>query len=79
MIRTCACAYQGGKKCSFFYRKIWRALFSCNTRFEICPFALRTTTLFEFLDPGENSCKIKYHDNAKEMAEKLVAVVKHLP
>ena len=26
----------GGKKCSFF-RKIWRALFSCYLYFEICP------------------------------------------
>ena len=25
----------GGKKCSFFFQKIWRASFSCNTRFEI--------------------------------------------
>ena len=24
----------------FVYRKTWRALFSCNTRFEIRPFAL---------------------------------------
>ena len=24
----------------FFFRKIWRALFSCNTHFEIHPFAL---------------------------------------
>ena len=24
----------------FVFRKIWRAMFSCNTRFEICPFAL---------------------------------------
>ena len=26
--------------------KIWRALFSCNTRFEIRPFALLPTNLF---------------------------------
>ena len=35
LIRTCSV----GKKCSFF-RKVWRALFTCNTRFEIRPFAL---------------------------------------
>ena len=28
----------------FVFRKIWRALFSWNTRFEICPFALLPTT-----------------------------------
>ena len=33
----------GGKKCSFF-RKIWRALFSCNTRFKIHRFSLLTTS-----------------------------------
>ena len=27
----------------FIFRKIWRALFSCNTRFEIRPFALLPT------------------------------------
>ena len=32
----------GGKKCLFFW-KIWCTLFSCNTRFEIHPFALLTT------------------------------------
>ena len=26
--------------------------------------------LFEFLDPGENSCKLNYYDNAKEIAQK---------
>ena len=26
----------------FIYRKIWRALFSCNTHFEVRPFALFT-------------------------------------
>ena len=38
----------GGKKCSFF-RKIWRALISWNTRFEIRPFALLPTN-FKYLD-----------------------------
>ena len=28
--------------------------------------------LFEFLDPGENSCKLNYYDNAKEIAQKTV-------
>ena len=32
----------GGKKCSFF-RKIWRALISWSTRFEIHPFSLLPT------------------------------------
>ena len=27
----------------FVFRKIWRALFSGNTRFEICPFTLLPT------------------------------------
>ena len=27
----------------FVFRKIWRALFSCNTRFEIRPFPLLST------------------------------------
>ena len=27
----------------FVFRKIWRALFSCNTRFEIRPFILLPT------------------------------------
>ena len=32
------------------FRNIWRALFSCNTRFEIHPFALLLTILkFAFL------------------------------
>ena len=29
------------------FRKIWRALFSCNTRFEICSFALLPTSYGE--------------------------------
>ena len=33
-----------GKKCSFFW-KTWRALFSCNTRFEIHPFVLLPTSI----------------------------------
>ena len=34
----------GGKRCSFS-RKIWRALFSWNTRFEIPPFVLLARNL----------------------------------
>ena len=34
-----AVCMSGGQKCLLFW-KIWRDLFSCNTRFEICPFAL---------------------------------------
>ena len=38
----------GGKK-MFVFRKIWRALFSCNTRFETRPFALlKVNSLFPF-------------------------------
>ena len=33
-----------GKKCSLFW-KTWRALFSCNTRFEIPPFVLLPTSI----------------------------------
>ena len=36
------CAYQGVKNVRFF-RKIWRAFFFWNTRFEIRPFALLPT------------------------------------
>ena len=35
--------------CSFFW-KIWRALFSCNTRFEIRPFALLPTIFYVEFD-----------------------------
>ena len=30
----------------FVYRKIWYALFSCNTRFETCLFAFRTLLVY---------------------------------
>ena len=42
------CAYQGVRNAVFW--KIWHALFSWNTRFEICPFALLLTmsVIFEF-------------------------------
>ena len=42
------CAYQGVKNVRFF-RKIWRAFFFWNTRFEIRPFALLPTS---FKDHG---------------------------
>ena len=42
LIRTRTWAYQELRKVPFF-RKIWRALFSWNTRFEIRPFALLPT------------------------------------
>ena len=42
LIRTRACGYQGLEM--FVFRKIWRALYSCNTRFEILPFPLLPTT-----------------------------------
>ena len=38
---TYVCISEGKKM--FFFWKIWRALFSWNTRFEICPFALLLT------------------------------------
>ena len=38
----------GGKKYSFC-RKIWRALFSWNTRFEIPPFALLPTNYLKYI------------------------------
>ena len=31
----------------FVFQKIWRALFSLNTRFEILPFALLPTNLYD--------------------------------
>ena len=30
----------------FVFRKLWPALFSCNTHFEICPFALLSMSLY---------------------------------
>ena len=42
LIHTPACAYQGVRNVHF--RKSWGALFSCNTRFEIHPFALLPTS-----------------------------------
>ena len=44
LIRTRMCAYQGVKM--FLFPKIWRALFSYNTRFEIRPFALLPTKCY---------------------------------
>ena len=41
LIRTGACAYQGVR--NIYFPEIWRALFSCNTRFEIRHFALLST------------------------------------
>ena len=41
LIRTRTCVYQGVRNVRF--RKIWRALFSWSTRFEIRPFALLPT------------------------------------
>ena len=41
LIRTRMCAYQGVRNVCF---SEWRALFSCNTRFEIRPFALLPTS-----------------------------------
>ena len=44
----------------FVFRKIWRALFSCNTCFEICPFALLLMKYkcFTLLIYGKNSVKL---------------------
>ena len=45
--RAITCWQQGSKRIGglkmFFFRKIWHALFSRNTRFEIRPFALLPT------------------------------------
>ena len=43
----------------FFFRKIWRALFSWNTRFEIRPFALLPTK--SFLTP--NLLPVQVYEN----------------
>ena len=52
LIRTRTCAYHGVRNVPF--QKIWRALFSWNTHFEIRPFALLPTiwylTVFTFCD-----------------------------
>ena len=37
-MQTYVCV-SGGKKCFVFFRKIYRALFSCYLHFEIRPFA----------------------------------------
>ena len=42
LIRTPVCAYKGVRNVHF--RKSWRALFSSNTRLEIHPFALLSTS-----------------------------------
>ena len=39
----------------FVFRKIWHSLFSCNTRFEIRPFALLPTPLWKCSSRAENS------------------------
>ena len=43
LIRTRTCSYQGLKNVR---RKIWHALISCNTRFEIRPFSLLPNEYF---------------------------------
>ena len=52
----------GGQK-MFVFRKIWRALFSCNTRFEIRPFALLPPILWTTfpLNIDVILCAIWYH------------------
>ena len=47
LIRTRTCAYQGVRM--FFFRKIWHALFSWNTRFQIRPFTLLLTICKQFI------------------------------
>ena len=42
----------------FIFWKIWRALFSCNTHFEIRPFALLPTILRKILYLGLVYCKV---------------------
>ena len=58
--RTYVCV-SGGKKCLFF-RKIWCALFSWNTRFQIRPFALLPTILLNHLRIQKAShTSVNYH------------------
>ena len=45
------------KNIFLFFGKIWRALFSWNTRFEICPFALLPTNLKSYHEIHEINTK----------------------
>ena len=63
LIRTRTCAYQGVKK--FAFRKIWRALFSCNTHFDIHPFCLITDKKYHF-NPFQVTVLFLYELEASE-------------
>ena len=41
----------------FVFRKIWHALFSCNTRFEICPYRMTTTRRIKMEPYARNPTK----------------------
>ena len=51
----------------FVFRKIWRALFSCNTRFEIRPFAILPTIWFNVNSIHVNSIHFKPMKTAKNL------------
>ena len=69
LIRTRTYVYQGVR--NIFFRKIWRALFSWNTHFEIYPFALLPTnyaflmiltnlTMLDFSQPWLTVCSFRH-------------------
>ena len=49
----------------FVFRKIWRGLFSCNTRFEICPFASLPAN-FHVASCSINTIAFKHCKNLEE-------------
>ena len=65
-------AYQGEWNACF--RKIWRALFSCNTRFEICPFVLLPTYYYMWLLHS----KLKGHDASKWFLPNFAFTIKRI-
>ena len=60
LIRTCTCDYQGVKNVRS--QKIWRALFSWNTRFEIRPFALLPALFELFTITNVSYKKVSLHN-----------------
>ena len=57
----------------FVFQKIWRALFSCNTQFEIRPFALLPTKIN--LTPEERIVVFKSPVISKIIFQALIAAV----
>ena len=63
-IRTRTCAFVRTRWSEMFvFRKIWRASFSWNTRFEIFLFALLTTYYFNCLHSFRTANKLKSHED----------------